>query len=192
MVKIRLRRVGTKARPFYRMVVANSTDPRNGRFVEILGTYNPVAKPVHVNISEDRALHWLMQGAQPSETAAIVLNKLGVLDRYFEARPKAKQGYKFLDKRTAAMSVKSVMETPAAAPKEPAPPKPEPSQAAPEEVTESSAPEIEPIAASEPVSEAADSADDTAAETPKEPEAPAAPADEPPVETTAPSEEKPE
>jgi small subunit ribosomal protein S16 len=165
------------------MVVANSTDPRNGRFVEVLGTYNPVAKPVHVSISEDRALHWLMQGAQPSETAAIVLNKLGVLDRYFEARPKAKQGYKFLDKRTAAMSVKSVIETPAAAPKEA--PTPAPAEA-------SSAPEIEPIAASEPVVQAADSSDDTAPEAPAEPEAPTAPADEPPVETQATSEEKSE
>ena len=182
MVKIRLRRVGTKARPYYRMVVANSTDPRNGRFVEVLGTYNPVAKPVHVSISEDRALHWLMQGAQPSETAAIVLNKLGVLDRYFEARPKAKQGYKFLDKRTAAMSVKSVMEAPAAAPKE------QPAPAAPEAAEAASAPEIEQIAASEPVEQAAD----TATESPAEPEAPSAPADEPPVETQAPSEEKPE
>ena len=162
------------------MVVANSTDPRNGRFVEVLGTYNPVAKPVHVSISEDRALHWLMQGAQPSQTAAIVLNKLGVLDRYFEARPKAKQGYKFLDKRTAAMSVKSVIETP----KE----QPAPAVAAPAPAEASSAPEIEPIAASEPVEQAADSSDDTA----PEPEAPAAPADEPPVETQAPSEEKPE
>lgn len=166
------------------MVVANSTDPRNGRFVEVLGTYNPVAKPVHVSISEDRALHWLMQGAQPSQTAAIVLNKLGVLDRYFEARPKAKQGYKFLDKRTAAMSVKSVIETPKEQPA--SAPAPAPAAEA------SSAPEIEPIAASEPVEQAADSSDDTAPEAPAEPEAPAAPADEPPVETQASSEEKPE
>ena len=167
------------------MVVANSTDPRNGRFVEVLGTYNPVAKPVHVSISEDRALHWLMQGAQPSETAAIVLNKLGVLDRYFEARPKAKQGYKFLDKRTAAMSVKSVIETPK---EQPAPA----ATAAPAAPEASSSPEIEPIAASEPVEQAADSSDDSAPETPAEPEAPASPADEPPVETQAPSEEKSE
>lgn len=166
------------------MVVANSTDPRNGRFVEILGTYNPVVKPVHISIKEDRAMHWLMQGAQPSQTAAIVLSKLGVLDRYFEARPKAKLGYKFLDKRTAAMSVKSVIETP----KEQPAPAPAAAVAAPVEVDTPSAPEIEPIAASEPVEQAAE----TAAEAPAEPEAPAQPADEPPAETPAPSEEKPE
>src|SRR5688572_584443 len=169
------------------MVVANSPDPRNGRFVEILGTYNPVVKPVHISIKEDRAMHWLMQGAQPSQTAAIVLSKLGVLDRYFEARPKAKQGYKFLDKRTAAMSVKSVIETPKDQPA--TAPAAAPAAA---EVEASSAPEIEPVAASEPVEKAADSATDTGTDTPAEPEAPAAPADEPPVETQAPSEEKPE
>lgn len=168
------------------MVVANSTDPRNGRFVEILGTYNPVVKPVHISIKEDRAMHWLMQGAQPSQTAAIVLSKLGVLDRYFEARPKAKLGYKFLDKRTAAMSVKSVIETPKEQPV------PAAAVAAPAEVEAPSAPEIETTAASEPVEQAADSAGDTGTDTPAEPEAPAQPADEPPVETQAPSEEKPE
>lgn len=115
MVKIRLRRIGTKGRPFYRMVVAPSTAGRNGRFVEVLGTYNPVVKPTLVEIDKERALHWLMQGAQPTETAARLLNKIGVLEEYFKARPIAKKDYTFLDKRTAALSVKSAIDTPVAA-----------------------------------------------------------------------------
>ena len=102
MVKIRLRRIGTKGRPFYRVVVAKSTAARNGAFVETLGTYDPVVKPTLIKINEERALHWLMIGAQPSETTAILLNKVGILPKYFEARPQAKKHYSFLDKRTAA------------------------------------------------------------------------------------------
>src|SRR5436190_9496424 len=98
MVKIRLRRIGTKGRPFYRVVVAKSTAGRNGAFVETLGQYDPVVKPTLININEERALHWLMEGAQPSETAAIILSRAGILPKFFEARPKAKLGYKFLDK----------------------------------------------------------------------------------------------
>ncbi len=152
--------MGTKARPFYRMVVANSTEPRGGKFVEILGTYNPVAKPVLMNIKNDRALHWLLNGAQPTETAAVVLNKVGVLDEYFSQRPKAKKDYRFLDKRTAAISVKSVMEAPVVeAPAKPAPaPEPEPAAAveAPVEEAVSEAPAAESAPAEEaPVAEEA-------------------------------------
>ena len=118
MVKMRLRRIGTKGRPFYRVVVAPSVAGRNGRFVETIGTYDPLSKPKQIKINEERALHWLMQGAQPSETTAILLNKLGILEKYFEQRPAARKAYKFLDKRTGLTSRESVMETPAAAPAE--------------------------------------------------------------------------
>ncbi|MBN9503106.1 MAG: 30S ribosomal protein S16 [Armatimonadetes bacterium 55-13] len=114
MVKIRLRRIGTKGRPFYRVVVAKSSAGRNGAFVETLGQYDPVVKPTLININEERALYWLLNGAQPSETAAILLNKIGVLEKFFEQRPGQKSSYKFLDKRTAAMSVSSAIEAPAA------------------------------------------------------------------------------
>jgi len=107
MVKIRLRRIGTKGRPFYRVVVAKSTAGRNGAFKENLGTYDPVAQPTIVTINEERALYWLRQGAEPSETTAYLLNSVGVLPKFFDERPKAKLKYKFLDKRTAAISVKS-------------------------------------------------------------------------------------
>lgn len=159
--------MGTKARPFYRMVVANSTEPRNGKFVEIIGTYNPVVKPVHMSIREERALHWLMLGAQPSETAAVVLSKVGVLEKYFEQRPAAKKSYKFLDKRTAATSVKSVIDTPTV---EAAPaPKPEPAPApVAEEVVEApaaveEAPPTEAVAEEAPVVEETPAAEEAVA-----------------------------
>lgn len=115
MVKIRLRRTGSKGRPFYRVVVAHSTAGRNSSFVETIGTYDPVAKPTKIEINEEKALEWLLKGAQPTETTAYILSKVGVLDKLFEQRPAAKKQFKFLDKRTAAISVQSVIE-PAAAP----------------------------------------------------------------------------
>jgi len=156
MVKIRLRRIGTKGRPFYRVVVAKSTAGRNGAFVETIGTYDPVVKPTLININEDRELHWLMQGAQPSETTAILLNKIGVLPKYFEARPSAKKQYKFLDKRTAAISVPTVIETPkveAAAPAPTAAPAPaaEPEPVKPAPAIEAAVPADEPAPEAEAV-----------------------------------------
>lgn len=130
MVKIRLRRIGTKGRPFYRVVVAKSAAGRNGAFVETLGQYDPVVKPTLISINEERALYWLHQGAQPTETVAILLNKTGILPKFFEARPAAKKSYAFLDKRTAAISVPSAVGGAATAVAEAAP------EAAPEPVVE--------------------------------------------------------
>jgi small subunit ribosomal protein S16 len=105
MVKIRLRRIGAKGRPFYRIVVAESNSGRNGAFVETIGTYDPVAQPKVLQVDEERALHWLLAGAQPTETTAYILNKVGVLPRFLEQRPSQRKNYSFLDKRTAAISV---------------------------------------------------------------------------------------
>lgn len=113
--------MGTKARPFYRVVVAKSTSGRDGAFVENIGTYNPVTRPHQVIIKNDRALHWLMEGAQPTETVAYLLKQCGVLDEYLAKRPNAKRSYKFLDKRTGAMTKKSVVDAPVAAAPAPAP-----------------------------------------------------------------------
>ena len=77
-VKIRLRRMGAKKRPFYRLVVADGRAPRDGRFIEILGHYNPCVEPIELKINEERANHWLRCGAQPSETAAALLKKQGI------------------------------------------------------------------------------------------------------------------
>jgi small subunit ribosomal protein S16 len=81
MVKIRLRRVGAKKQPSYRVVVADSRSPRGGRFIETIGFYNPRTEPLTVQIKEDRALYWLSQGAQPTEAVAGLLNRLGTMDR---------------------------------------------------------------------------------------------------------------
>ncbi len=157
MVKIRLRRIGTKARPFYRVVVASDKAGRNGRFVEIIGVYNPVTKPKVLKIDEERALYWLRLGAQPSETTAILLNKEGILEKFLTERPTKRKDYKFLDKRTAATSVASVMDAKAAPVAEPVPvaaPVAEPVVEAPVEAVVEEAPVAEAPVEEVPVEEA--------------------------------------
>jgi small subunit ribosomal protein S16 len=104
MVKIRLRRIGGKGHPVYRVVVAESSAGRNGNVVESIGLYDPVAQPKQLEINEERALHWLRLGAQPSETTAFILNKLGILPKFLEERPNQKKNYPFLNKAIAATS----------------------------------------------------------------------------------------
>lgn len=82
MVKIRLRRMGKKKQPSYRVVVTDSRSPRDGRFVETIGFYNPRTEPPTVEIKEDRALYWLSQGAQPTDAVARLLRNKGTLDRF--------------------------------------------------------------------------------------------------------------
>jgi small subunit ribosomal protein S16 len=81
MVKIRLRRVGAKKQPSYRVVVADSRSPRDGRFIEVIGFYDPRTDPETVTIQEDRALHWLSAGAQPTEAVDRLLKNQGTLGR---------------------------------------------------------------------------------------------------------------
>ena len=78
-VKIRLQRHGSKKRPFYFIVVANSVSPRDGKFIEKLGTYNPLTVPATVRIERERALYWLQQGAEPTNTVRRILSFKGVL-----------------------------------------------------------------------------------------------------------------
>lgn len=82
MVRIRLRRVGRKKQPSYRVVVADSRSPRDGRYIEVIGFYNPRTQPATMTLKEDRALHWLSNGAQPSDPVRRILNKLGTWDRF--------------------------------------------------------------------------------------------------------------
>ncbi len=82
MVKIRLRRTGAKKKPSYRVVVADSRTPRDGRFIEIVGHYNPRTEPSTVKLHEDRVLHWLSVGAQPTDTVKKMLKNSGTLDRF--------------------------------------------------------------------------------------------------------------
>ncbi|OLC30994.1 MAG: 30S ribosomal protein S16 [Armatimonadetes bacterium 13_1_40CM_64_14] len=81
MVKIRLMRIGGKHKPFYRLVVADSRSPRSGRYIEVIGHYNPTTDPSTVKIDEAKAQAWLKRGARPSNTARVLLEKFGILHR---------------------------------------------------------------------------------------------------------------
>ncbi len=78
-VTIRLRRMGAKKAPFYRIVVADSRYPRDGRFIEEIGTYNPVVSPVEIKVDAEKAKQWIANGAQPTDTVKALLKKEGVL-----------------------------------------------------------------------------------------------------------------
>lgn len=82
MVKLRLQRFGTKKRPFYRVVAADANSPRDGRFIEIIGTYNPLAKDTVLKIDEEKALKWLSEGAQATDTVKNLLSKSGIIAKF--------------------------------------------------------------------------------------------------------------
>jgi len=82
LVKIRLRRIGAKKKPSYRLVVADVRAPRDGAFIGIIGHYDPLTDPETIVVDEDKALDWLRQGAQPTSTAARLLTKAGVMDKF--------------------------------------------------------------------------------------------------------------
>ena len=82
MVRIRLRRMGSKKQPTYRIVVADKESPRDGAFIEVIGTYNPRTQPESVSVQEDRALYWMKVGAQPSESVVQLFRKTGTNARY--------------------------------------------------------------------------------------------------------------
>ena len=79
-VKIRLRRMGMKKKPFYRIVVADIRSPRNGRFIEEIGYYDPMTEPATIKIDADSAKKWIANGAQPTDTARVLLKKSGVIE----------------------------------------------------------------------------------------------------------------
>ena len=80
MVKIRLRRMGSKKNASYRVVVADSRSPRDGRFIEELGYYNPITDPATIKINEEQAKKWIADGAQPTETVRSIFKKSGIID----------------------------------------------------------------------------------------------------------------
>jgi small subunit ribosomal protein S16 len=87
--RIRLRRMGANHRPFYRVVVADQRSPRDGRFIENIGKYHPLEDPSLIDIDEERALHWLRVGAQPSNTVKVLMTKVGIWDKFAAERPSA-------------------------------------------------------------------------------------------------------
>ncbi|MEH7299656.1 MULTISPECIES: 30S ribosomal protein S16 [Neobacillus] len=85
-VKIRLKRMGAKKTPFYRIVVADSRSPRDGRYIEVVGTYNPVVQPASVQINEELALKWLKDGAKPSDTVRNLFSNQGIMEKFHNAK----------------------------------------------------------------------------------------------------------
>jgi small subunit ribosomal protein S16 len=85
-VKIRLNRMGAKKNPFYRIVVADSRAPRDGRFIEILGNYDPSKQPAAVSVDEDKVLDWMNKGAQPTDTVKNLLSKQGIMAKFAESK----------------------------------------------------------------------------------------------------------
>lgn len=151
MVKIRLRRTGAKKKPHYRLVVADIRAPRDGRFIEIVGHYNPRTEPSTVKVHEDRVLYWLSVGAQPTDPVKRLLENLGTLDRFArlkqgadleqlvaEAEAAHKAGNGEQPKAQARQSQVQSAKTKAAARAEAAEPKAVEPEDAPEESAETS------------------------------------------------------
>ena len=87
-VKLRLKRGGAKGRPYYRIVASDSRSPRDGKFIETLGTYNPIPSEYELTIDEEKALNWLNNGAQPTDTVKNLLTKKGIIKKYTESKTK--------------------------------------------------------------------------------------------------------
>jgi len=85
-VKIRLKRMGAKKKPFYRVVVADSRSPRDGRFIDQVGTYNPISEPKEIKIDAEKAVKWLSNGAQPTDTVRDLFKKEGVFEKFEESK----------------------------------------------------------------------------------------------------------
>ena len=85
-VKLRLKRMGAKKRPFYRVVAADSRSPRDGKVIEEIGYYNPVVEPADIKIDEEKAMKWLRDGAQPTDTVRDLLKKQGIVKKFHEER----------------------------------------------------------------------------------------------------------
>lgn len=91
-VKLRLKRMGAKKRPFYRIVAADARSPRDGRFIEVVGTYNPITTPAEVSVNEELAMKWLNDGAQPTDTVKNLLSQTGVMKKFHEQKMTKKSG----------------------------------------------------------------------------------------------------
>lgn len=89
-VKLRLKRMGSKAKPFYRIVAADLRSPRDGRFLEVVGTYNPVKGQEVVTVNEEKAMYWLSNGAIPTDTVRSILSKQGIMKKFAEFKKAGK------------------------------------------------------------------------------------------------------
>ena len=89
-VKLRLKRMGSKQKPFYRIVAADARSPRDGRFIETVGTYDPLKNPTEIKVDEEKALTWLNNGAQPTDTVRSILTESGIMKKYADSKTKKK------------------------------------------------------------------------------------------------------
>jgi len=85
-VKLRLKRMGAKKRPYYRIVAADSRSPRDGRFIETVGTYNPITEPAEIKVDEEKAIKWLKDGAMPTDTVRNLLSKAGIMKKFHDEK----------------------------------------------------------------------------------------------------------
>jgi small subunit ribosomal protein S16 len=183
--RIRLRRMGSNKRPFFRVVVADQRSPRDGRFIENIGKYHPLDDPSVIEIDQERALHWLRVGAQPSNQVRNLMNKIGIWDEFVKERPSAalEPGKERPERSKVSKKAKQKAEAAAAEPisapveEAPAEPQPEP------EVAEASAAEAVEAVEEAPTDEA------PAAEEAPAPEATVAQEEAPATEDTPTPEE---
>ena len=171
--RIRLRRMGANKRPFYRVVVADQRSPRDGRFIENIGKYHPLEDPSLIEIDEERALHWLLVGAQPSAQVRNLMVKIGIWDKFAADRPAAAAQVKVreapsdqpkLSKKAAAKAAAAAERPAESEPAAQAEPVPEPAPAAVEPEPEPAPPPAEPEAvAAEPEAVASEASEAEAA-----------------------------
>jgi small subunit ribosomal protein S16 len=110
MVRIRLRRMGAKKKPFYRIVVADKRSPRDGRFIETIGTYDPMTEPATVELQLDRAAHWLSVGAQPTEALVLILKSKNLLDEDGKPIPFAEEVVEVVEDVVAVVETEDAVE----------------------------------------------------------------------------------
>jgi small subunit ribosomal protein S16 len=183
--RIRLRRMGSNKRPFFRVVVADQRSPRDGRFIENIGKYHPLDDPSVIEIDQDRALHWLRVGAQPSNQVRNLMNKIGIWDEFVKERPSAalEPAKERPDKPKVSKKAKQRVEAAASAP-EPTPQEAPAAEAEPEVPDPVAEPEVaeadaaEAVEAVAPVPAEESPAEDSPAEAAASPDA------EPPVDET--------
>jgi small subunit ribosomal protein S16 len=183
--RIRLRRLGAKKRPFYRVVVADQRSPRDGRFIENIGIYHPLEDPSLIEIDEERALHWLRVGAQPSDQVRNLMVKTGIWDRYVSERPSAAALVKTKSEKPAKVKLSKKAAAKAVAEAE----APEPT-VQPVAVAEEPEPTVQPVAVAEEPEPTVEPV--AVAEEPEPTVEPVAVAEEPALEGEAPAEENAE
>ena len=171
--RIRLRRMGSNKRPFFRVVVADQRSPRDGRFIENIGKYHPLDDPSVIEIDQGRALHWLRVGAQPSDQVRNLMQKVGIWDEFVKERPSAAAApaKERVEKPKLSKKAKQKAEAAAAEPEAPVAEEAQSEEAPKAEPEVAEATEEEAVEAVEPPAEEpqAETAEETKAETAEEP-----------------------